>query len=338
MNWEIEKIYNFRWKSPWKDGNAHFGFHDKKGNQYIINTEFNWIACIGEDDVLAWSAGPESVPNSKRHIFLDINVPNSGCVAKDGSVLFASEANSIIFKIEPEKGIGYEFINAKKMGMGYIGSCEYDLDGNIWVIELTGSRIWKLDPQGNLLLTIGTGSKGFQKGTVSFDEAEFGYMACLKCGADGNLYVMDSGNYAVRMLNPYEQTVTTLVGTGEPGYSGDGGDASQAMLGKGSYIIHFYEGPWYLSLDEACNIYIADTGNNVLRRVDRQSNIITTIAGKHAVDRTKRLHPEEKDIWNLNMPYMISVEYFRGRLFVSDWRGDLVIMRQHDERSENNDT
>ncbi|SCY96003.1 NHL repeat-containing protein [Alkaliphilus peptidifermentans] len=327
-NWEIDKVYNFRWKNPWKDGYAHFGFHDKKGCQYIINTEFNWVGAVGDDNMLEWSAGPQVVENSKHHITLDINVPNAGCVAKDDSVLIASEANNIIYKIEPDKGIGYEFVDAKKMGLGYIGSCEYDLDGNIWVIELTGSRIWKLDSEGNHILTLGTGSKGFQKGTVSFDEAEFSLMSCLKCGADGNLYIVDSGNYSVRMLNPYERTVTTLVGTGEAGYSGDGGDAAEAKLGKGDYIISFYEGPWYLSLDEECNIYIADTGNNVLRRVDRKTNIITTIAGKHKVDRTKRIDPNEKDPFKIDMPYLVSVEYFQGRLFVSDWRGDLVIMKR----------
>lgn len=326
--WGIEKIYNLRWKRPWKDGYAHFGLHDKSGRQYIINTEFNWVGCIGENDILEWSAGPQPVPESKHHITLDINVPNAGCVAKDGSVLFASEANNIIYRIDQDKGIGYEFVNAGKLGMNYIGSCEYDLDGNIWVLELTGCRIWKLDSEGNHILTLGTGSRGFQKGTVGFEEAEFSLMSCLKCGPDGNLYVVDSGNFSVRKINPYERSVTTIVGTGNEGYSGDGGDASNATLGRGDYHISFYEGPWYLSVDDECNIYIADTGNNVLRMVDRKTNIIRTIAGNHKVDRTKRINLDEKNPLNMNMPYLVSVEYFQERLFVSDWRGDLVILNK----------
>ena len=325
--WSIEKIYNLKWKKPWRDGYAHFGFHDKEGRQIIINTEFNWVGCIGEGEELEWTAGHQAVPESKYHIMLDLDVPNSGSCDPDGNILFSSEANNKIYKIEPETKKGYVFFDAAKRDFGYIGSCEFDLEGNIWVIELNGFRVWKLDKNGNILLTLGDGIEGFQTGTVSFDEVRFSLISCIKCGKDGNLYLVDSGNFAVRMINPYEKTVTTIVGTGKPGYSGDGGPAKLAKLGRGDYHISFYEGPWYLSVDDKCNIYIADTGNNVVRKVERKSNIITTIAGRHKVDMTKHLIVGETDPMNMNLPYLISVEYYKNRLYVSDWRGDLAILR-----------
>lgn len=329
LNWSIEKIYNMKWKRPWKDGYAHFGFHGKEGQQYVINTEFNWVGCINEKDELVWSAGPKKVKESNYHMFLDINVPNSGYSAKDGSVLIASEANSKIFKIEPDKGNAYELVDVGKLGIGYIGSCECDLDGNIWVIELVGYRIWKLSSKGEPLLCIGKGRKGFQRGTVGFEDAEFNFMSCIKCGPDGNLYLVDSGNYSIRRINTYECTVTTVVGTGKPGYTGDGGDAVDAELGKGDYHIRFYEGPWYLTVDNKANIYIADTGNNVVRFVDKKTNTISTILGNHNVDRTKRISPDESNLFDLNLPYLVGIEYFDDRLYVTDWRGDLVILKNN---------
>jgi len=329
MGWEIEKVYNFKWKKTWEPGVAHFGFHGHDGTPYVINTEFNWVGCVDmHEDALVWSAGPKPVQGSKHHFDLDIKVPNSGSCAKDNSVLISSEANNKIFKIIPHENRAYEFFDANKYGLKYIGSCEYDLDGNVWVIELTGCRVWKLNPQGEPILTIGSGNKGFQQGTVSFEKAEFNWMSCIKCGADGNLYLVDSGNYAIRMINPYEKWVKTIVGNGTPGYDGDGGDAALATLGESDMPVPFYEGPWYLSLDNDCNIYIADTGNSVVRMVDKKTNIISTIAGNTNSNRYKRVAPDEKDPMKMNMPYIVSVEYFNDRLYVCDWRGDLVILRK----------
>lgn len=325
--WIIEKIYNLKWKKPWQDGHAHFGFHGKDGKQYIINTEFNWVGCVNDQDEIIWTAGPNKVAESKMHINLELSSPNAGCSSTDGTVLIASETNNIIYKIEPDQGIGSVFADCNSLGIGYIGSCEYDKDGNVWVIELIGNRIWKLSPEGKPLLKIGSGTKGFQRGTVRFENAEFGFISCIKCGRDGNLYLVDAGNYAIRMIQPYENTVTTLVGDGQPGYEGDGQDATKARLGKGDYHIQFYEGPWYLAVDDELNIFIADTGNNVIRYVDRKTNLIHTIAGNHIVDRTKRIPSQERDPFRLNMPYLVGVEYYQGRLFVTDWRGDLVILK-----------
>ena len=83
----------------------------------------------------------------------------------------------------------------------------------------------------------------------------------------GNLYIADSGNYRIRQVDA-ARTITTIAGIGEIRYSGDGGPANQADL--------YY--PKDVTVDRLGNLYIADTWNDRVRRVDT-SGIITTVAG-----------------------------------------------------------
>jgi sugar lactone lactonase YvrE len=91
----------------------------------------------------------------------------------------------------------------------------------------------------------------------------------LAVDAAGNLYLSDSGNNRVRRVDAETGLISTVAGTGAPGYNGDGGPATQAMVST----------PAGLLLDGAGNLYIADTGNHIIRRVDAFSGKITTVAG-----------------------------------------------------------
>ena len=84
---------------------------------------------------------------------------------------------------------------------------------------------------------------------------------------NGNLYIADAADHRVRMMNT-EGIVTTVAGTGRPGFSGDGGVATAAQLDR----------PYGVAADSAGDIYIADLGNARVRRVDAQG-VITTVAG-----------------------------------------------------------
>ena len=85
----------------------------------------------------------------------------------------------------------------------------------------------------------------------------------------GALYVADSATHRVRKIDVEDNVITTVAGTGESGFSGDGGPASVAALNS----------PFGLAIDEDDNLYIADSGNNRIRKVDLATGIITTVAG-----------------------------------------------------------
>ena len=86
----------------------------------------------------------------------------------------------------------------------------------------------------------------------------------------GNLFLCDSGNNRIRRVDAVSQVITTVAGDGTAGGAGDGGIAKEAEINTPSGI----------AIDGAGNLYIADTGNNAVRRVDAVSNLITTVAGQ----------------------------------------------------------
>src|SRR5207247_3448995 len=87
--------------------------------------------------------------------------------------------------------------------------------------------------------------------------------------AAGNLYFSDTFNCRIRRVDVRTETISTVAGTGDKGYSGDGGPATAAALNE----------PYGIVLDRAGNIFIADRLNRRVRRIDAASGIVTTLAG-----------------------------------------------------------
>jgi DNA-binding beta-propeller fold protein YncE len=109
---------------------------------------------------------------------------------------------------------------------------------------------------------IGNGKPGFTANSVN---NPYG----LRIGPDGALYFCDIDNHAIRRLDLKTTNVTTVVGTGEKGNSGDGGPATRARVDQ----------PYELRFDKAGNLFFVDMPNHVIRRVDKKTGTIRTIAG-----------------------------------------------------------
>lgn len=200
----------------------------------------------------------------------------------------------------------------------------------VWVNEVEGCRVWRFDSTGKPVLTLGDGEPGFQSGVVGFDEVRFNWIYDIRRGPDGNIYVLDSGNFAVRMIDVDSATVLTLAGTGRGGYDGDGGNARSATFGSDPRAR--FNGPISLSLDEDGNIYVGDRFNHVVRMIVKETGIITTIAGQHESTAGKSNDPETTDPLKLNLPEISSMDYYHRRLFVptdiAEDSGDLIVLRK----------
>lgn len=109
---------------------------------------------------------------------------------------------------------------------------------------------------------IGTGKPGFDDNSVN---NPYG----LIIGPDGGLYFCDIDNHAVRRLDLKSKQIKTIAGTGEKGNSGDGGPATQAKVDQ----------PYEIRFDKAGNLFFVDMPNHVVRRVDKKTGVITTVAG-----------------------------------------------------------
>ncbi len=142
-------------------------------------------------------------------------------------------------------------------------------DGALYYCEYTGHRIRKITPDGNIHTIAGTGKAGFTGDGGPATEATFNKPHEIRFDAAGDLYAVDMVNHAVRKIDMKTGIITTIAGTGEAGYSGDGGPATKATLAQ----------PHSIQFGPDGNLYICDIRNHVIRLLDMKTGIITTFAG-----------------------------------------------------------
>ena len=128
--------------------------------------------------------------------------------------------------------------------------------------------MWKI-PTGIIQTIAGTGDGGYSGDGGPATAATLREPFMCAFDPAGNLLFCESRNYCVRRIDAQTGIVTTLVGTGEAGYTGDGGPAAQAQLNE----------PYSLTVDTNGDIYIVDRLNVVVRKVDAATGIISTVAG-----------------------------------------------------------
>lgn len=326
MEWTIEKVINYLPEKLWGFGHSQFGFYDRKGNLIAIDHDNNRLGQLDSDgESFVWSAGIQPFPKSQVHINCAIKGPVYAGDPGDGSYLVSSYANNIIYRITPARLQADILIDGDRRSLADMHNCEPDGLGNIWTNAVTAKVVRCFNAEGKLLFTLGDGHPGFQAGTISWENVRFNNIYDLRRGPDGNIYILDSGNYSVRKIDIMSKTVTTIAGTGKPGYSGDQGPAVQATLGGNSKVD--FDGPWSLSLDGMGNIFIGDTQNGVIRMIDHKSGLISTIAGNGNPVPGLRNSPEETNPMEINLPLICSLDYHNNRLFIPEWEGDLVILK-----------
>jgi sugar lactone lactonase YvrE len=140
--------------------------------------------------------------------------------------------------------------------------------GNVYIADTSNERIRKVDATGIITTIAGTGTAGFnpsdQVATAAMLSSPYG----VQVDGLGNVYIADQNNDAIRLVDP-TGGITTIAGDGTASYSGDNGPAVLAEL---SY-------PAGVALDHQGNVLVADTANDVIRRIDAATGTITTIAG-----------------------------------------------------------
>lgn len=142
-------------------------------------------------------------------------------------------------------------------------------DGAFYYCEYTGQRIRRIDQNGVITTIAGTGAVGFSGDGGPALQATFNKPHELRFDAKGDLYIVDMVNHAVRKIDMKSGILTTIAGTGQPGYSGDGGPAVKAQF-KQPHSIQF--GP-------EGDLYVCDIGNHVIRRIEMETGTISTFAG-----------------------------------------------------------
>lgn len=138
----------------------------------------------------------------------------------------------------------------------------------IFICDAQNNRIRKISSLGIITTIAGTGVMGYSGDGSSAILAKLSNPAGIVADKQKNFYFTDASNYVIRKINAITGYISTIAGTGVAGYSGDGGPATAATMLPGG-----------IQLDKHGNIYFCDTWNNVVRRIDSATGIITTVAG-----------------------------------------------------------
>lgn len=142
-----------------------------------------------------------------------------------------------------------------------------DQDDNLYVLSRGHSKIFKVGKDGIARHIAGMGERGFAGDGGEATDAQINFANHLVADAEGNLFVADTGNQRIRKIST-DRIITTIAGTGEMGFGGDGGKAVEAQFAYPSAI----------AIDDAGSLYIADFNNHRIRRIS-PDGIIVTIAG-----------------------------------------------------------
>ncbi|MBL8292726.1 MAG: SMP-30/gluconolactonase/LRE family protein [Bryobacterales bacterium] len=156
---------------------------------------------------------------------------------------------------------------ATAAGLGRPRGMAIDRNQNLYVAGTWGAYIRRISPRGVITNFAGTTSSGFSGDGGAATAARLNEPFGVAVDNQDNVYIADSANHRIRRVDP-QGRITTFAGTGTAGFSGDGGPAVAAQLTR----------PRAVAVDNQGNVFIADTNNNRVRRVDSRG-IITTVAG-----------------------------------------------------------
>ena len=138
--------------------------------------------------------------------------------------------------------------------------------GNLYISDTGNHRVRKVATDGRISTIAGVGSWGFSGDAGRAVDAALSGPTGLTLDGAGNLYVADTGNSRIRKIAT-DGIISTVAGNGQYAFSGDGGLANSASL----------RGPVGIALDHAGNLYVADTGNNRIRKVSVDGTISTVV-------------------------------------------------------------
>ncbi len=269
---------------------------DEQGNVYIADSYNHRIRKVDSAGIITTFAGTGEkgyAGDGGPATGAKLNWPTGVAVDDNGNVYIADRNNERIRKVDSAGIIttyagngewGYDTdhdgVPATKVTLNWPTGITLDGEGNLYIADTYNHRIRKVDTSG-IITTIAGRSHTFDdkdkdsenSALIGDDgpaiEAKLNWPNGVILDDDGNLYIADRDNHRIRKIDASTQIITTIAGTGKEGYSGDDGPATELQ----------FDSPNGVALDEAGNLYVADRGNNRIRKINASTQEITTIAG-----------------------------------------------------------
>jgi hypothetical protein len=194
--------------------------------------------------------------------------------------------------------------------LSYPTRVSIDISGNIYIADYANNRIRKVDHNSGIITTVaGNGTAGYSGDNGPATSASLRSPLGVSVDASGNIYIADTDNNRIRKVD-ISGTISTLAGNGTPTFAGDNGPATSASLNF----------PVGVSVDTSGNIYIADTDNHRIRKVDI-SGTISTLAGNGTP--TFAGDGGDATLASLNLPTSVSVND-SGNIYIADFANNRI--------------
>jgi len=281
---------------------------DAAGKLYIA--AYNAIRKVTNGVITTAAGGGSEVGDNGPATSAQLWSPSGVAADSTGDVYIADMYNNLIRKVS--NGVittvagngtgGYSGDNGPPTSASLSSpqSIAVDAAGSLYVADTGNQRIRKVS-NGVITTVAGNGTFAFSGDNGPATSAQLAWPYGIAVDSAGNLYIADASNNRIRKVS--NGIITTVAGSGTYGYSGDNGPATSAQL----------DGPTGVAVDSAGNLYIADQGNNCIRRVS--NGRITTVAGNgtqgYRGDNGPAINAELDDLWSVAVDSA-------GNLFIAD--------------------
>lgn len=290
---------------------------DDSGNIYIADPANYRIRKVTPGGIISTVAGNGSIVDSgDGGPALDAGIGEVFRVAVDraGNLYLPSNRGHRIRKVTPA-GIITTVAGTGVEGSGGDGGAATSADlqdpfaiavdpfGNLLFTErASGARVRKVTPSGIITTIAGTGGRGFSGDGGLAINATFEELAAIDADSAGNVFLVDALNHRIRRIDS-SGVISTIAGNGTAGFSGNGGSATAASLNR----------PYDVKRDASGNLYIADTNNNQIRKID-STGTITAFAGTGTASFSGDGGPAS--IATLSLP--LGLVLGGGKLYIAD--------------------
>lgn len=268
---------------------------------FILDWNNHRVRRVNADDRLETVIGSEIIgdgpedfsdqtPMGAPGTSVALNHPTSLIFLPDNSLLLVAWHNHKLRRWDPAtgrvtilcgRGAGYQG-DSMPAAMALLNQPSHavlDSAGNIYVLDQRNQRVRRIanDAEHTISTVVGTGTKGYNGDGMAPTMAQLSFPTggnpepggALAIDAAGRLYIADTENHRIRVVDFAANTISTLAGTGSAGFSGDDGPAEMAQINA----------PRDLAIGPDGRLYIADTDNHRIRAVDLATHVITTVAG-----------------------------------------------------------
>jgi len=280
---------------------------DASGNVYVADFRNSLIREISQAGVVTTFAGGVNAGSANgTGIYASFNEPTGVATDGAGNIYVADNGNNLIREISPSgvvttlAGTGAQGSAngpAAAASFNFPQGVAVDAAGNVYVADYGNNMIRKISAAGSVTTLAGRDSSGSTNGVDT--AATFNQPSGVAVDAGGNVYVADFGNNLIRKIS---QTggVSTFAGSGTPGAANGTGAAAS------------FNGPTGLAIDASGNVYVADYGNNLIRKIT-PAGVVTTI-GNGAAGTGNTL---------FNGPYGVAVDA-AGNIYVANYRNSTI--------------